>query len=122
MVLTGPWQTWEDQKVGPLGQSVQAEWRATRFLRGNCPLTLHVNVHHHNLAARKIMAALYCRRVRAHTMTHSISCFSSNLTFFFPRAVLGACAVPSSQAPLTSSRRGYSQTSFAKNMPASAPS
>ena len=59
-------------------------------------MTFDVNTHHHKLAARKIMAALFCWRVRTHTCNNftSISCFSSNMyqtVFFFLSSLGGMC-------------------------------
>ena len=57
---------------------------------GNGLPTIDVNVHHHKLAARKIMAALYCRRVRTHTHNYSLDIvLLIKFDFFFPPRSLG---------------------------------
>ncbi len=57
-----------------------------------------------------------------HRIAHSRCPFLLTHLLFPSCAVLGACAAPSSRAPLTWSRRDCSQTYFAKNTRASAPS
>ena len=65
-----------------------------------------INTHNHKLAARKIIATLYCWRVRAH-MCNSLNSLDNryrashqNFCQYYIHAVLGV--VPSSQAPLMS--------------------